>query len=98
MRYAQLLHEVRTPFISITSAGENSVAQFADERLHIAAMEKQFSKIGTFASCTSMTAIMNYLYAGIFAKDYDKNYQLLLETVLRVTEFRSTYGPLRENQ
>lgn len=98
VRYANFLHEVKTPFISITSAGENSVARYADERLYIAAMEKQFSKIGTFASCTSIAAIMNYLYAGIFSRDYEKNYQLLLETVLHVTEFRSTYGPLREEQ
>ena len=98
VQYACLLHETKTPFISITSAGENSVAQYADERLYIATMEKQFSKIGAFASYTSMSAIMNYLYAGIFSRNYDQNYQLLLETVLRVTEFRSTYGPLRENQ
>ena len=96
--YAHLLREVKTPFISITSAGDNSVARYANERLYIATMEKQFSKIGAFASYTSMTAIMNYLYAGIFSRNYDQNYQLLLETVLRVTEFRSTYGPLRENQ
>lgn len=98
VRYAKLLHDAKTPIISITSAGENSVAKYADERLQIAAMERQFSKIGAFASCTSITAIMNYLYAGIFARDYDKNYQLLLETVLRITEFRSNYGPLREDR
>ena len=98
VRFARLLHEMETPFISITSVGANSVAQYANEKLYIATLEKQFSKIGAFTSTASITAIMNYLYAGIFSLDYDRNYQRLLSTVLHVTEFRSQYGPLREEQ
>lgn len=98
IRYASLLHKNKTPLITITSIGNNSVSQYADERLYIASMEKQFSKIGPFASCISISTILNYLYAGIFSLDYDENYQKLLSTVLSVTEFRSQYGPLREEQ
>ena len=82
---------------AITSAGENTVASYADERLTIASMEKQFSKIGPFASTASIALIMNCLYAGIFALDYDNNYQRLLSTVLKVTNFRSRAEPLPEN-
>lgn len=97
VRYASLLHNAKTPFIAITSLGSNSVARYADERLFVASMEKQFSKIGPFASCISIATILNYLYAGIFALDYDNNYQKLLSTVLNVTEFRTAYDPLRED-
>lgn len=96
--YAQRLKKNGTPVISITSLGENSVTRYADERLYIATMEKQFSKIGPFSSCASIMAILNYLYAGIFSLNYDYNYQLLLSTVLSVTEFRSQAAPLKEER
>lgn len=98
LRCAAMLKRMETPIVAITSAGDNSVARYADERLLIATLEKQFSKIGPFVSSTSITAIMNCLYAGIFAKDYDENYQELLSTVLRVTEFRSKSVTLHEDQ
>lgn len=96
IQYVEHLKRSGTPILAITSAGENTVASYANERLCIASMEKQFSKIGPFASTASIALIMNYLYAGIFALDYDNNYQKLLSTVLQVTDFRSNTLPLRE--
>lgn len=96
IQYVKQLHCSGTPIVAITSVGENTVASYANERLYIASMEKQFSKIGPFASTASISIILNYLYAGIFARDYDNNYQKLLSTVLRVTNFRSNAEPLRE--
>ncbi|MBR0282208.1 MAG: hypothetical protein IJQ81_11560 [Oscillibacter sp.] len=87
---------MKTPILAITSIGENSVARFADERLYIASLEKQFSKIGPFASGVSITTVLNYLYAGVFSLDYENNYQRLISTVLDVTEFRARSAPLLE--
>lgn len=92
VQYAELLRKSKTPFVSITSTGDNSVARRADERLYIATMEKRFSKLGAFASYISIATVMNYLYAGIFSLDYDKNYQLLLSTALRFADFRFPPG------
>ena len=87
---------MKTPILAITSIGENSVARFADERLYIASLEKQFSKIGPFASGVSISTVLNYLYAGVFSLDYENNYQRLISTVLDVTEFRARSAPLLE--
>ena len=97
VQIVELLHKVGTPYISITSAGENSVAAYAAVRLPIATMERQFSKLGPFSSRTSILAILDYLYAGVFSLDYDHNYELLLASVLSVTDFRASAAPLRED-
>lgn len=98
VRYAKALYETKTPILSITSQGENSVSNYAAQKLYIATLEKQFSKIGPFASSLSIMTLLNYLYAGVFAQDYDDNYQKLILTALRTTEFRSHAEPLREDQ
>ena len=79
LRYVELLHKNKTPILAITSIGDNSVAKYADERLYIATMERQFSKIGPFASSTSITAILNYLCRSSFSVIQSVN--SLLKTV-----------------
>lgn len=82
LRYARLLKKNHIPTISITSCGSNSLTDITDEHLYIATLEsKTYAnvKIGAFTSDISIMTIMNYLYAGVFLLDYDRNYQLLLE-------------------
>lgn len=57
MRCASLLRENNAKIISVTSTGDNSVSRYADERLYIATMEKQFSKIGLILSISVNTVL-----------------------------------------
>lgn len=82
LRYARLLKKNHIPTISITSCGSNSLTAITDEHLYIATLESKSyanAKIGAFTSDISIITIMNYLYAGVFLLDYDRNYQRLLE-------------------
>ncbi|MCM3216956.1 MurR/RpiR family transcriptional regulator [Niallia taxi] len=73
LKYANILKQSHTPIISITSLGTNTLSQLSDITLHIASKETLSSKIGTFSSRLSIMMILDFLYAGIFEKDYDKN-------------------------
>lgn len=89
LRYARLLKQNKTPSISVTSHGENSLTAVTDEHLYIATLEsKSYSntKIGSFSSGISVMTLMNYLYAGVFLADYERNYQCLLQDRILFSE------------
>lgn len=64
------------PTILLTSVGDNSSTALASHILRLATREKLYSKIGTFSTDTSITFLLECLYAGIFAKSYDDNLNL----------------------
>jgi DNA-binding MurR/RpiR family transcriptional regulator len=68
-----LLKQNGVPIISLTSVGDNTIAQQSDCNLRISTREKLYSKIGNFTSNTSIIYLLNLLYATIFAADYDHN-------------------------
>ncbi|MXQ48064.1 SIS domain-containing protein [Streptococcus pneumoniae] len=72
----QLLKKKGIPIIGITSLGENPVSQLADVTLRLATKEKLYSKIGTFATDSSLTYLLDVLYASVFRKDYQANLNL----------------------
>jgi DNA-binding MurR/RpiR family transcriptional regulator len=57
--------------------GNNSLSQVSDLVINIATKEKMYSKIGQFSSRTSILMILDFLYAGIFEKDYDSNIEYI---------------------
>lgn len=77
MEVMEVLHPTKTPIISITGMGNNSLAQASDIVLNMVSKEKMFSKIGQFSSRTSMIMILDFLYAGIFEKDYEANMEYI---------------------
>lgn len=80
LRYAKLLKENGVPTLSITGQGNNSLSRLTDVDLDIATLESKPCtnvKLGTFTSSISVTTIMNYLYAGVFQKDYATHYEHL---------------------
>ncbi|MGN0352928.1 MAG: MurR/RpiR family transcriptional regulator [Roseburia sp.] len=79
--YASLLKESNVPTISITSNSHNRLTALTDEHLYLATMENttyKDTKIGSFATGISILTLMNYLYAGVFKREYNTNYNLLL--------------------
>lgn len=82
IKSARALKDRGIPVLAITSVGDNTVASMADERLLIASQEKfALNKMAAISSSISITAIMNCLYAGVFARDYENNYNKRNEIV-----------------
>jgi DNA-binding MurR/RpiR family transcriptional regulator len=81
LRCAELLRSNCIKTISVTNNGANSLTALTDYHLYIASLESRSyknAKIGAFTSCISIMTIMNYLYAGVFRIDYERNYNYLI--------------------
>ena len=89
LRIMRLLKRQGVPSILLTSIGDNSSTPLATHVLRLATREKLYSKIGTFSTDTSITFLLECLYAGIFAKNYDANLNLR-KNASRFIEFERT--------
>lgn len=92
----EMLRPTKTPIICITSMGNNSLAQASDLVLNIVSKEKLYSKIGQFSSRTSILMVLDFLYAGIFEKDYINNIEYLIKINKRITKINSRFEPIHE--
>ena len=63
---AKILKNMQTPIIAITSIADNNLSKLADVTLRISSREMLLTKIGDFATTTSIKYILDTLYAGIF--------------------------------
>ncbi len=73
IRAAQVLKKHKVPIILITNIGESSLSRMADCVLPICTREKQYSKIATFTTDSSIAYVLDVLYSCLFALDYEKN-------------------------
>ncbi|MBO1306286.1 MurR/RpiR family transcriptional regulator [Enterococcus sp. 669A] len=97
IEYCQVLKQTGSPMICITSVGHNSISDLCDLTLKIVTREKMFSKISTFSSRVSILMILDILYAGLFARNYDQNIEQTIQRKMRATDFRSKVRPLVED-
>lgn len=97
LEVCQLLNATETPMICISSVGNNSLSDLCDITLNIVTWEKMFSKISTFSSSVSTLLVLDILYAGLFARNYDDNKERLLQLKAQTTSFRSKIQPLVED-
>ncbi|WP_143091120.1 MurR/RpiR family transcriptional regulator [Trichococcus pasteurii] len=97
LEICQLLKASETPMICISSVGNNSISDLCDITLNIVTWEKMFSKISTFSSSVSTLLVLDILYAGLFARNYDQNKERLLQVKANTTGFRSRIQPLIED-
>lgn len=74
LQVAKTLHTNHIPLIAITSIGSNHLSHLSDVSLHLTTREKTYSKIAGFSSLTSLSLILDVLYACLFAKKYDENF------------------------
>lgn len=93
-----ILKKKKVPMILITSIGNNSMAQLADCILEVTTREKLYSKIGNFTVSSSIKFLLDVLYAGCFAQNYQKNYEHLVEISLQADGRTSQVGILKENE
>lgn len=82
--------------IAITSLTENLLTQNANVVLHMSTREKLYSKIGQYSTNTSILHILDILYSGTFAKDFENNMSHVLETSKIANYRRATAKTMEE--
>ncbi len=88
LRVADMMKKHKIPIIAITNIGESSLTKIADCVLRICTREKQYSKISTFTTDSSIAYLLDVLYSCMFALDYDKNLQLKIDAGKAVEQGR----------
>lgn len=73
LKVARILKQKKTPMIAITSIADNELSRLSDVALRISSREMLHTKIGDFASSTSVKCLLDILYGCIFSFDYKKN-------------------------
>ena len=79
VRGAEILKKHKIPVILITNIGESSLSKMADCVLRICTRERQYSKIATFTTDSSIAYLLDVLYSCMFALDYEKNLQMKID-------------------
>jgi len=96
---AELKTKYQFHTISITSLGDNSLIQYTDCHLFISTREKLYSKIGHFVSNESIHYILDTLYACLFRKHYQENWDKKLALSKRIDYERySTIDIIQEDE
>lgn len=86
---AKVLKDNNVPIICITGSNNNPLSKLSDIVLQIPSKEELHSKIGTFSSKYSIMFILDVLFSGIFARDYQKNI-LCTEKISKVLSSKKT--------
>lgn len=95
---AKILKNMQTPIIAITSIADNNLSKLADVTLRISSREMLLTKIGDFATTTSIKYILDTLYAGIFSFDYQKNLDYKIQIAKLVDDRHSGYEFIDEDE
>jgi len=96
LKIANILKRNRTPLISLTSIGENSLRKLSDCALSISTREKLYSKIATYSTNNSIHLILDILYSCLFKMDYDRNLEYKTNVSKNVDERVSSSTLLKE--
>lgn len=71
------LNERNIPYILITGPLNNPLCPNAAEIVHVSPQEELVTKMASFSSRTSMQLVLDFIYALIFAIDYEKNQDII---------------------
>lgn len=85
LRTMKLLKRNHVPVILMTNIGESTLSKQADMVLRLSTRERLYSKIATFANDASISYLLDVLYSGVFAQNYQENANLR-ETASRHVE------------
>lgn len=88
-RVMKLLRRHHIPIILLTSLGENKSTNLTNCILRLATREKLYSKIGTFSTDASITYLLDLLYSGVFAQNYENRLALRIHAS-QLIEFERT--------
>jgi DNA-binding MurR/RpiR family transcriptional regulator len=79
LQIARILRKQQVPFIALTSIGENTLTSLSHATLRMTTRERLYSKIANFTINSSICYLLDVLYSCIFAEDYQKNLNHLIE-------------------
>lgn len=79
LQIARILRKQQVSFIALTSIGENTLASLSHATLRMTTRERLYSKIANFTINSSICYLLDVLYSCIFAEDYQKNLNHLIE-------------------
>ncbi|MFN4214016.1 MurR/RpiR family transcriptional regulator [Exiguobacterium sp.] len=86
------------PILALTSLGENAISHEADCALRLTTRERLYSKIGSFTSNDSIHCLLDFLYAGVFAKDYEENLKYKIQISKRFDHRKSSSEIMQEKE
>lgn len=73
LKVIPILKESNVPIIGMTSVGNNYLRNSSDIVLTMSSHERLYTKVGTFATGTSVSYLLNVLYCQVFQLNYQKN-------------------------
>ncbi|MFC4770782.1 MurR/RpiR family transcriptional regulator [Enterococcus hermanniensis] len=79
LQVAEILQRRKVPFIALTSIGDNTLASISHAVLRMTTRERLYSKIANFTINSSICYLLDVLYSCVFAEDYQKNLNHLIE-------------------
>ncbi|MEG1504135.1 MurR/RpiR family transcriptional regulator [Enterococcus sp. 22-H-5-01] len=79
LQVAEILKRRKAPFIALTSIGDNTLASMSQAVLRMTTRERLYSKIANFTINSSICYLLDVLYSCVFAEDYQKNLNHLIE-------------------
>ncbi|TCI48564.1 MULTISPECIES: MurR/RpiR family transcriptional regulator [unclassified Exiguobacterium] len=88
----------RVPVLALTSLGENAISHEADCTLRLTTRERLYSKIGSFTSNDSIHCLLDFLYAGVFAKDYEEHLKYKIQISKRLDHRKSSSEIMQEKE
>ena len=77
LRIMKYLHEKKIPVILITGPNTNPLCQYASEVIHVPAQEQLMKKMASYSSRTAIQLVLDFIYALIFALDYEHNQKIV---------------------
>lgn len=86
LQAADIMKKHQIPIIAITNIGESSLSGKADCVLRICTREKQYSKISSFTTDSSIAYLLDVLYSCMFALHYEKNLQMKIDAEKATTQ------------
>lgn len=94
LRIARQLHRRKIPVVVLTSYGGSTLANLFPCRLYLSTRERMVSNLGSFGSHLSALFLLDLIYAGVFAQDFDRNLQFKLEVSQGFEIYRRSDNPL----
>lgn len=88
MSFIPQLKQQGVQLIGITSEGGSYIHQEIKTVLGISSRERLYKKISNFSTEESILFLLNILYAGVFSKDYIKNYNFKVKNSVNLEKIR----------
>lgn len=91
MKFIPQMKQQGVHLIGLTSEGGGYIMREIDTVLTISSRERLYKKISNFSTEESILFLLNSLYAGVFSKNYLKNYNFKVQNSMNLEETRISH-------